>query len=604
MKKLAEVNEILAQQGGYSWYSKLQLSEEKSYLREMQEELETYVPKVAVMGEFSAGKSTLINSFLGKELLPAKYEPTTKFNTEIKYSKENYILMDGERIEATKENLETIDTIDSDKIEIFLNNPILENLSFVDTPGTNDPSGFSDDIVFSLIGEVDIVLFVMSAYHALTNTEKQFISKLIREKDIGKFFFVINWADKIENPRVLKKETVDNLASLLGLNKNILMSHTFLYSAKEALSRRLKGEEDGKYDVLSESIETFIAENRTAIVEQWVEHEVGTIVDSIELKIEALEDKITGHSEKYEEELTLIDKEVKVFELEISKETIQFKRDFNQIKSNYKQSTKDTVKYILDEIKNDIDSMNYEDLVGSRFVELRTKKLLEDKIEENTKIFLENMGKLLSDFDAKVVTSTNIDSINMPRLTKAGKSKKVVNVAAVAATAMGAAAAAPAVSGIVATGGILAGVGAIAPTLALIPVVGPLLAGAAGIGALAIPIVGTFAIATGKVLFDVGKWGVGKVGDVAIYAEEKAKKMAYVNQVKKSLDTIEEQIISDIDKIGVESFEEQYVDSKFPQKSMLEKKIELVKSKQMDTDTHAQEEISELESFKNKLGVL
>lgn len=604
MKIIDELSGILAQYEGYSWYSKLQLSEEKSDLRELREELEAYVPKVAVIGEFSTGKSTLINSFLAANLLPCSYIPTTKFITEIKYGNNNYILADGERKEATKENLEVIDTIHSKKIEIFLNKQFLKKYSFIDTPGTNDPSSFSDDIVFSLVGEADIVLFVMNANQALKNTEKQFISKLIREKDIGKFFFVINWADILEEPRIFKKEVVDNLASLLKLDKNELMSHTFLYRAKEALSHRLEGKEDGRYDLLSESMEAYVTEKKAGLLEQRVEYEVGLVIGAIELKIEALEDKIAGNSEKYSEELVRIENSIKTFAVDISKETMLFKKDFNQIKSNYKQSTKETVKYILSEIKNDLDSADHKDLVGSRYIELRTKKLLEDEVERNTKNFIKEMGKLISVFDEKIMASTNINSINLPMMTKAGGSKRVVNTAAIVATAAGAASIAPMAGSVVAGGITAAALAPVVPMLAAIPFVGPMLAGVAGIGVIAAPIIGVFALSAGKILFDVGKWGVGMIGDGITIVEEKAKKMAYYNQVKNSLEKIESQIIADIDKVHFESLEEQYINSKFPQKGVLERKIELLKGKQLDALTQTQEEVSELEKFKNNLRIL
>lgn len=50
---------------------------------------------VPVIGAFSAGKSTLINSFLGSELLPVNITPETALATELRYS-------DRERVEAIR----------------------------------------------------------------------------------------------------------------------------------------------------------------------------------------------------------------------------------------------------------------------------------------------------------------------------------------------------------------------------------------------------------------------------------------------------------------------------------------------------------------------
>ena len=217
--QLTNTYNIIEKYKNYPWYGKLQLLQEKTALKEVEEEIKTYKPKIAVIGEFSTGKSTLINSLLQNDILPANFKPTTTFITEIKYSNENYILIDGEKKDVSKENLETINKIKSEKIELYLKSHILEQFTLVDTPGTNDPSKFTDDIVFSLVGESDVIIFVMNINQSLKDTEKQFISKLIREKDLDKFFFVLNWSDTVENPRIVKNETIDKLSSLLSLEK-------------------------------------------------------------------------------------------------------------------------------------------------------------------------------------------------------------------------------------------------------------------------------------------------------------------------------------------------------------------------------------------------
>jgi len=71
----------------------------------------------------------------------------------------------------------------------------MEDFVFIDTAGTNDPSRLSSEVVFDLIGNVDIVLFLTSAFQPLKATEIKFLLKLVRKKDIEKFFFIINKED-------------------------------------------------------------------------------------------------------------------------------------------------------------------------------------------------------------------------------------------------------------------------------------------------------------------------------------------------------------------------------------------------------------------------
>ena len=46
---------------------------------------------VPVVGAFSAGKSSLLNSFLGKKYLTVDVSPETALATELRYSQEEYI---------------------------------------------------------------------------------------------------------------------------------------------------------------------------------------------------------------------------------------------------------------------------------------------------------------------------------------------------------------------------------------------------------------------------------------------------------------------------------------------------------------------------------
>ncbi|KAA0259407.1 hypothetical protein FHQ18_00580 [Deferribacter autotrophicus] len=599
---LRKLREIINKYNDYPWYNELKLFDDKYKIQDLEEEINVFKPKIAVIGEFSSGKSTLINSFLAEDLLPAKYQPTTVFITEIKYSSDNYLLVDGERRELTKENLENIDNIKSDKIEVFLNNPILQEYTFVDTPGTNDPSKFTDEIVFNLVGESDVVIFVMNINQALKETERQFISKLIRKKDLEKFFFVLNFADIVDNPRLVKNEVIDKLNTLLKLNKDTLKTHTFLYSAKEVLKNRLNGIKSESYEIFIENIDEFIKSHKQVLLNEWLENETRRIIESIILKIEAIEDKINGKAKKYEEELAKINEEMKNFELAINKELINFEREFNIIKENYKRRIKDSIKYVYSEISNEVNNMSYEQLAGTRYIELRTKKLLEDKIEQDTKLFLKDVSKLITDFDEKVLSlkDTGVNFIfTTPK--KAGAGKKIVNLTALTAGGVGVASLLPTMATGVGIASGIEGLSAIAPFLAGIPIVGPVLAGIGSVGAIALPVIGSFALAAGKVLFDVAKWGVGKIGDVATVVEEKAKRRIFLNQVKKELDKIESQMISQIEKLNIEEFKENYIKSKFPQKVILEEKIKLIKSKQFETLKLAEEELVSLNNFKSEL---
>ncbi len=105
---------------------------------------------IPVVGNFSAGKSTLLNRFLGSSVLPTGITPETSLATELHYSA-------NERIEAFSNNDEKAESFELNEqsfeaikdnatkysyLKVYLNNEALKDsapLVFVDMPGFDSP---------------------------------------------------------------------------------------------------------------------------------------------------------------------------------------------------------------------------------------------------------------------------------------------------------------------------------------------------------------------------------------------------------------------------------------------------------------------------------
>jgi GTPase SAR1 family protein len=127
-------------------------------LQKQIKDLELIVP---VIGGFSAGKSSLINSFLGSEILPVKITPETALSTELRYSNKNYI-------EAIKKD-NSIETFDISLmseiknnarnyqyIKLYLNNQNLkdiEPLILVDMPGFDSPIELHNQAIMNYLNK-------------------------------------------------------------------------------------------------------------------------------------------------------------------------------------------------------------------------------------------------------------------------------------------------------------------------------------------------------------------------------------------------------------------------------------------------------------------
>ena len=102
---------------------------------------------VPVVGAFSAGKSTLINSFLGSGLLPVDITPETALATELRYSESEYIEAIKANGEADRYDIAEIEAINEKAnqyqyAKVFLNSEQIKKiipLVLVDMPGFDSP---------------------------------------------------------------------------------------------------------------------------------------------------------------------------------------------------------------------------------------------------------------------------------------------------------------------------------------------------------------------------------------------------------------------------------------------------------------------------------
>ncbi|GAA7907262.1 dynamin-like GTPase family protein [Helicobacter pylori] len=105
---------------------------------------------IPVVGNFSAGKSTLLNRFLGSSVLPTGITPETSLATELHYSANERIeafLNNDEEAESFELNEQSFEAIKKNAAEysylkVYLNNEALKNsapLVFVDMPGFDSP---------------------------------------------------------------------------------------------------------------------------------------------------------------------------------------------------------------------------------------------------------------------------------------------------------------------------------------------------------------------------------------------------------------------------------------------------------------------------------
>lgn len=186
--------------------------------------------RMVVVGEFSRGKSSLLNALLGFAHLPYANEATTAINFFIYGLPESeaaphlvVVFRDGrrQRIELGKdqEKLTTwekevekwgteLDSTNSDirsevdYIELYLDHPLLNlGLVLIDTPGLESIQKHHEEITRRAIDTAHIAIWVQSTVQLGGNKrEWQFLKETIR-KSFRKFLTVMNWWDCVVEPQ-------------------------------------------------------------------------------------------------------------------------------------------------------------------------------------------------------------------------------------------------------------------------------------------------------------------------------------------------------------------------------------------------------------------
>ena len=154
---------------------------------------------VPVVGAFSAGKSTLINSFLKDEILSTNITPETALATEIRYSNENYIEAVKENNEIDRYNFEDMETIKQKAsnyqyLKLYINNEKvkeIEPLILVDMPGFDSPIDIHNKAIMNYLSKGVYFVVLMSSVED-GNISKRLIRELRIISEFRDFTFCIS----------------------------------------------------------------------------------------------------------------------------------------------------------------------------------------------------------------------------------------------------------------------------------------------------------------------------------------------------------------------------------------------------------------------------
>ena len=129
-------------------------------------------PRVALMGEFSAGKSTLSNLLIGASSLPVNVTATQLPPVWLSYGEDTpyRVDLDGEEYDIALDRLTDIKVGDTSHVRIFAQSKFLKLCDLIDMPGISDPN-MAAEVWQRVIHNADIVIWCSHATQAWRQSE-------------------------------------------------------------------------------------------------------------------------------------------------------------------------------------------------------------------------------------------------------------------------------------------------------------------------------------------------------------------------------------------------------------------------------------------------
>jgi cellulose synthase operon protein C len=201
--------------------------------------------RLAIVGEFNAGKSTFINALIGADIAPTGVLPTTASLHHLRWAPDRYARVSfavghepPERIvtlDDLRPTLKTLDATSIRRVELLMPLPFLLRVEILDTPGFNAPDARHTLVARSAFEEADAALWVLDATQALKQSERAILEEARRAKI--PVLMLVNKADRLTVEEVSQVLTavVEALAET-GLPS---LAPPLAFSARKALAGKL-----------------------------------------------------------------------------------------------------------------------------------------------------------------------------------------------------------------------------------------------------------------------------------------------------------------------------------------------------------------------------
>ncbi|ORI02498.1 dynamin family protein [Campylobacter concisus] len=190
-------------------------------------------PLIAVIGQFSSGKSTFLNALLGQDILPSGLTPVTAKAVRLKFAK--MPLLSVKFINDSESLLASSDLAELNKLgeqvsgmTLYAPSEILKEINFIDTPGLNSLRDADTKETKNTLKKVSGAIWLSLANNAAKASELESIKEILKANDL-KAICLINQKDK------LSEEELESLLKHARQTYGELFEDIIAISSKQAL---------------------------------------------------------------------------------------------------------------------------------------------------------------------------------------------------------------------------------------------------------------------------------------------------------------------------------------------------------------------------------
>ncbi len=261
---------------------------------------ENYI--LSFIGQFSVGKSRLINNIIGRDILPTNISPTTAVITFLKYGPENCAVIyynddSYEKVEQSElkniwqkgkssRNLSNISYID-----VLIDDPLFKNgLIIADTPGINALKAH-DEITLNLMDTTEEIIYIFSKQ--VSETDKIFLKNNIQSGT--NVSFVRTYCDAFDETEENEEDSITAelkiLADEIGASKMFFVSNIKANSYYKNISR------------LRDYIDADIAKKADERLKNCIKVRAEQLWNGLEKSLNSYKEKLVSKKENKESEL-------------------------------------------------------------------------------------------------------------------------------------------------------------------------------------------------------------------------------------------------------------------------------------------------------------